>query len=63
MAHIPYRTGLTTIRKLLHTACQLLVKYEEIIYAVLPEAQHVYVAAVRQACQDFLLNTDNPRPE
>lgn len=61
--HIPYRTGLTTIRKLLEKICQLLVRYEEVINRVLPPSQHVYVAALRQACNDFLLNTDNPRPE
>lgn len=62
MATIPYRTGLTTIRLLLSRVCRLLVTYEQTIYAVLPPEQHVYIQALNQACNDFLLNTDNPRP-
>jgi len=62
MAHVPYRTGLTTIRLLLTKVCQLLVQYEQVIYHILPQEQHIYVAALRQACEDFMLNTTNPRP-
>jgi len=63
MSHVPYRTGITTIKLLLEKVCSLLVKYEEIINLVVPPAQHVYVEALSQACKDFILNVDNPRPE
>jgi len=63
MSHIPYRTGITTIKLLLEKICSLLVKYEEVINLVVPPAQHVYVEALSQACKDFILNVDNPRPE
>lgn len=62
MAHTPYRTGLTTIRKILTKVCQLLLTYRETIAHVLPPEQIVYVDALEQACNNFLANTDNPRP-
>jgi len=62
MSHQPYRTGLTSIRLLLRKVCQLIQKYQVIIFDVLPEGQHTYVTALLTACEAFLENTDNPRP-
>lgn len=59
---VPYRTGLTTIRLLLRKICDLLTTYDQVIKSVLPAPQHVYVDALKQACEDFLENTTNPRP-
>lgn len=59
---VPYRTGLTTIRLLLRKVCELLLTYDAVIREVLPENQWVYVDALQQACNDFMLNTTNPRP-
>lgn len=62
MAHVPYRTGITTIKLLLKKICDLLVKYGPVIKSLIPEPQHVYVDALMQACVDFQDNVDNPRP-
>lgn len=62
MSHIPYRTGLTSIRILIQQVCRLIQKYQTVIFHVLPEEQHVYVNALLTACENFLQNTDNPRP-
>lgn len=63
MTHIPYRTGITTIKALLKKVCDLLVRYSAIIKQILPPSQHVYVDALLQACTDFQDNVDNPRPD
>lgn len=63
MTHIPYRTGISTIRVLLTRVCSLIVRYEPVMEKILPDGQMVYVRAVSKACQDFILNVDNPRPE
>jgi len=62
MAHNPYRTGLPSIRRFLKIVCNLVAKYDTVIRDVLPPAQHVYLDALETACNDFLQNTDNPRP-
>jgi len=62
MSHIPYRTGITTIMLLLRKICEVIVSYKHIMLQILPEPQHVYVEALEQACNDFILNVSNPRP-
>jgi len=62
MTHIPYRTGITSVKILLRKICSILTAFKPVMYAVLPEAQHVYVDALEQACNDFILNVSNPRP-
>jgi len=62
MDHIPYRTGITTIMGLLRRVCAVLVAFKHIMLQILPEGQHIYVEALEQACNDFILNVSNPRP-
>jgi hypothetical protein len=63
MTHIPYRTGIPTIKLLLERVCSLLVRYEDVIKLITPTEKYVYVEAIMQACKDFILNVPNPRPE
>lgn len=62
MTHIPYRTGVTTIKFLLRKVCDLLLRYGDVIRGFTPTDKHVYIAALMQACEDFQTNIPNPRP-
>jgi len=62
VSHIPYRTGITSIKLLLRRVCNILVAFKPVMYAVLPTEQHVYIDALEQACNDFILQVSNPRP-
>lgn len=57
---VPRKRGLPAIHRLLRKMCQLLLDFKPIILAILPEEQHVYVNALEQACNDFVLNVSNP---
>lgn len=50
------RTGLRTLHVLLRRVCELTARYGDMILAVLPQQYHVYLLAVMQACDDFVLN-------
>jgi hypothetical protein len=63
MSYLPYRNGITTIKRLLRAICVVLTKYEALIKTIIPDDQHVYVDALKKACDDFILNVTNPRPE
>lgn len=58
----PYRTGITSLKKLAKKTCKLLTLFIPLIKANIPPAQHVYVDALNQACADFVQFVDNPRP-
>lgn len=58
----PYRTGLPSLRLLLHKVCQLITKYRDVVSGILTEDQMVYYDAVFTACKNFMDNVPNPRP-
>jgi len=60
LSRVPRKRGLPTIHALLKTICRLLTTYMVVIKAILPPEQHVYVDALEQACNDFVLNVSNP---
>jgi predicted HD phosphohydrolase len=57
---VPRKRGLPAIHQLIKTVCRLMTKYMVVIKAILPEAQHVYVDALEQACNDFTQFVGNP---
>jgi hypothetical protein len=59
---MPYRTGITTIKNLLNKICRILLFFDIPIRQVTSDEQYVYVVALKQACEDFILNVPNPRP-
>lgn len=52
------RTGLRTLHRLLRHVCRLFATFSIPLYAVVPADKHVYLDAVRQACDDFVLNVN-----
>lgn len=62
MSQIPYRTGITTVKKLLRKICDILITYNTVIKSVTPANKHIYIDALMQACEDFITEVPNPRP-
>lgn len=62
MSNIPYRTGITTVKRLLRKICEILITYNDVIKRVTPADKHVYIDALMKACEDFIIEVPNPRP-
>lgn len=62
MSHIPYRTGIPSILKLLHKICQLLVAFRPVVALFLTEGQMEKWDALLVACEAFRETVPNPRP-
>lgn len=63
MSHIPYRTGTTTILKLLTKVCKLLVAFRPVVALFLTVPQLAAWDGLLEACEVFRNTVPNPRPE
>jgi len=62
MTYIPYRTGITSIKKFGRIICRLLQAFRPVVAEFLTETELGYWDALLVACTAFEENVSNPRP-